>query len=247
MTAIRHEKAQALGATVIEPHRRPTAGTRAPQPSGLLTRFLAETSAETCLRTYERIAPLYDSLDGLYERMWKRRVRRRLLRRARGRTLDVGVGTGRNRPHYPAGVEVVGIDLSRRMLERAAQRASVLGHPVQLAQMNLLQLEFPDQAFDTLVATFVLLCLPESLQIAALRELHRVCKPDGVVLLLDYKLSSHAPVRVLTHCMSPWMHFAFGGRYDARTEDYLFEAGLRPRHWHSHLGDSVVSLVLQPT
>jgi ubiquinone/menaquinone biosynthesis C-methylase UbiE len=65
---------------------------------------------------------------------------------------------------------------------------------VQLAQMNLLQLEFPDQAFDTLVATSVLLCLPESLQIAALRELHRVGKPDGVVLLLDYKLSSHAPV-----------------------------------------------------
>jgi phosphatidylethanolamine/phosphatidyl-N-methylethanolamine N-methyltransferase len=246
MTPAGPDRAPSPGSAIIEPDGRAGGGARAPEASGLLTRFLAEASAETCLRTYERIAPLYDGLDALYERMWKRRLRRRLLRRARGRTLDVGVGTGCNLPHYPPGVEVVGIDLSRRMLERAAQRARALARPVQLAQMNLLQLEFPDHAFDTLVATFVLLCLPESFQIAALRELHRVCKPDGLVLLLDYKPSSHAPVRVLTRCMSPWMRFAFGGRYDARTEDYLAEAGLRPRYRRSHLGDSVVSLVLEP-
>ena len=246
MTPTGHDRPPSPGAAIVAPDGGPGSDARAPEASGLLSRFLAEASAETCLRTYERIAPLYDSLDALYERMWKRRLRRRLLRRARGRTLDVGVGTGCNLPHYPSGVEVVGIDLSRRMLERAAQRATTLDRPVQLAQMNLLQLEFPDHAFDTLVATFVLLCLPESLQTAALRELHRVCKPDGVVLLLDYKLSSHAPVRVLTRCMSPWLRFAFGGRYDARTEDYLAEAGLRPRYRRSHLGDSVISLVLEP-
>jgi phosphatidylethanolamine/phosphatidyl-N-methylethanolamine N-methyltransferase len=226
--------------------RRPSARARDPRPPDLFSRFLAEASAARCIRTYERIAPLYDTLDALYERMWKQRLRRRLLRRARGRVLDVGVGTGCNLPHYPAEVDVVGVDLSARMLERAAQRAALLNRPVQLAQMNLLQLDFPDHSFDTLVATFVLLCLPESLQTAALRELHRVCRPGGVILVLDYKLSSHAPVRVLTRCMSPWMRFAFGGRYDARTEDYLSDAGLRPRYRRSHLGDSVVSLVLEP-
>jgi phosphatidylethanolamine/phosphatidyl-N-methylethanolamine N-methyltransferase len=219
---------------------------RDPQPTTLFTRFLAEASAETCLRTYDRIAPIYDTLDALYERTWKRRLRRRLLLRARGRTLDVGVGTGRNLPHYPASVEVVGIDLSPRMLERAALRATALDRPVHLAQMNLLQLEFPDRAFDSVVATFVLLCLPESLQEAALRELRRVCTPDGVVLVLDYQHSRHGPVRVLTRCLSPWMRFAFSGRYDARTEEHLSKAGLRPRSRRSALCDSVVSLVLEP-
>ena len=97
------------------------------------------------------------------------------------------------------------------MLDQAAQRATALNRPVHLAQMNLLQLDFPDRSFDTLVATFVLPCLPETLQGAALRELRRVCKPKGVILLLDYKLSRHVPIRVLTRCLSPWLRFAFGG------------------------------------
>jgi ubiquinone/menaquinone biosynthesis C-methylase UbiE len=174
--------------------------------------------------------------------MWKQRLRARLLRRARGRVLEVGIGTGCNLPHYPADVEVVGVDLSWRMLERARQRAATLGRPVQLAPMNLLHLDFPDHAFDTLVATFVLLCLPEYLQPAALRELRRVCRPYGSILLLDSRLSSHTPVRLLMRCPSPWLRVGFG----ARTEDYVAEAGLRPIRRRSYLSDSVVSLVLRP-
>jgi phosphatidylethanolamine/phosphatidyl-N-methylethanolamine N-methyltransferase len=225
---------------------RPERGIAVGSPVELLGRFLADASAERCLRTYQRIAPFYDALGAAYERMWKQRLRARLLRRARGRVLDVGIGTGCNLPHYPAEVAVMGIDLSPRMLERAQQRAAALRRPVQFAPMNLLQLDFPDDAFDTVVATFVLLCLPESLQTAALRELRRVCKPDGIVLLLDYKLSGHTPVRLLMRCLSPWLRIAFGGRYDARTEEYLAEAGLRPTWRRSYLRDSVVSLVLKP-
>jgi phosphatidylethanolamine/phosphatidyl-N-methylethanolamine N-methyltransferase len=234
------------GRRVERLRERPERGISAGAPVELLGRFLADVSAEKCLRTYQRIAPFYDALDGAYERMWKQRLRARLLRRARGRVLDVGIGTGCNLPHYPDGVELVGIDLSRRMLERAQQRAAALRRPVQLAPMNLLQLNFPDDAFDTVVATFVLLCLPEYLQTAALRELRRVCKRDGVILLLDYKLSGHTPVRLLMRCLSPWLRVAFGGRYDARTEQYLAEAGLRPTWRRSYLSDSVVSLVLRP-
>jgi hypothetical protein len=73
-----------------------------------------------------------------------------------------------------------------------------------------------------------------------------LCKPDGIVLLLDYKLSSRTPVRLLMRCLSPWLRVAFGGRYDARTEEHLAAAGLRPTWRRSCLSDSVVPLVLKP-
>jgi phosphatidylethanolamine/phosphatidyl-N-methylethanolamine N-methyltransferase len=116
--------------------------------------LLRDTSCAACERTYRRIAPVYDLLDALYERSWKGRLRAELFRHAGGRVLDVGVGSGRNLPYYPAGSEAVGIDLSRPMLKRAARRARAIGSDVRLAQMNLLDLAFPDGAFDTVVATF---------------------------------------------------------------------------------------------
>jgi len=195
-------------------------------------------------RTYERIAPLYDVLDAPYEWSWKRRLRAELFARARGRLLDVGVGSGCNIPFYPEGVEVVGVDLSRRMLERTARRAAGGGRRVGLAQMNLLDLGFPDHAFDTVAATFVLLCLPDSLQRPALEELRRVCRPDGRILVLDYRESSNAALRALMRCWSPWLRFAFQGRYDASTECHLEAAGLRPVLRRTFARDSIVLLEL---
>ena len=83
----------------------------------------AVESARAVSRTYDRMAPVYDALDAIYEWSWKRRLRAELFRHARGRVLDVGVGTGCNMPFYPPSSEVVGIDASRGMLERAKERA----------------------------------------------------------------------------------------------------------------------------
>jgi ubiquinone/menaquinone biosynthesis C-methylase UbiE len=211
----------------------------------ILVRLAIDTS-ERCVRAYERIAPVYDLLDAAYEWSWKRRLRARLLRHARGRILDVGIGTGCNIPFYPAASEVVGVDLSGRMLRRARLRAAEHGRVVHLAQMNLLDLAFPDGHFDTVLATFVLLCLPAELQAPALRELRRVCRPGGVVLLLDYRLSSNPGLRLAMRCLSPWLRWAFAGSYDPSTERQLEHAGLRPAHRRAVLHDSATLLVLKP-
>jgi phosphatidylethanolamine/phosphatidyl-N-methylethanolamine N-methyltransferase len=197
-------------------------------------------------RTYDRIAPLYDLLDGIYEHSWKRRLRAELFAHAEGRILDVGVGTGCNIPFYPEGAPVVGIDTSERMLDRARDRARDLGRPVTLRPMNLLSLDFPDASFDTVSCTFVLLCLPDELQEPALRELRRVTKPDGRVLLLDYKRSPKAGLRLFRQCLAPWLKWAFAATFDATTERHLSAAGLATVERRTFMGDGVGLLVLEP-
>jgi ubiquinone/menaquinone biosynthesis C-methylase UbiE len=207
----------------------------------------ADAQCRETARTYDRIAPLYDLLDGIYERSWKRRLRAELFRRAQGRILDVGVGTGCNMPFYPAGSEVVGIDTSRKMLERARAGAGELGRPVTLLPMNLLSLDFEDASFDTIAVTFVLLCLPDELQEPALRELRRVTRPDGRILLLDYHLSQKAGVRLWMRCLSPWLKWAFAARFDATTERHVGAAGLEIVEQRAFMGDGVAMLILKPS
>ncbi len=216
------------------------------QPATTRSTSAAAAQAREAQRTYDRIAPLYDLLDGIYERSWKRKLRAELFRHARGRLLDVGVGTGCNMPFYPAGSEVVGVDMSERMLERARQRARELGREVSLRSMNLLSLDFPDASFDSVAVTFVLLCLPDELQEPALRELRRVTKPDGRVLLLDYRMSRKPGLRLWMRCLSPWLKWAFAGRFDATTDRYFEAAGLEVLEQHPRMGDGVTMAILRP-
>jgi ubiquinone/menaquinone biosynthesis C-methylase UbiE len=204
-----------------------------------------EPSVRQVTRTYDRIAPVYDLLDAFYEWSWKRKLRAELFSRARGRLLDVGVGTGCNMRFYPTGAEAVGIDTSRAMLARAREHARDIGVRVALYEMNLLALDFPDASFDTVTVTFVLLCLPDELQAAALKELGRVTRPDGRILVLDYHLSRRKHVRAWMRAMSGWLKWAFAARYDPQTERYVAEAGLEIAERRSFMGDGAVMLVLK--
>ena len=217
------------------------------QPSAVtVPGIAAEPAVRRVAAAYDRIAPVYDLLDAAYEWTWKRRLRAEIFARARGRLLDVGVGTGCNMPFYPHGSEAVGIDASRAMLDRARERARERGLQVALHEMNLLALDFPDASFDTVAVTFVLLCLPDELQTAALRELARVTRPDGQILLLDYHLSTRAIVRLRMKAMAPWLRWAFAARFDPQTERYLGAAGLEVVERRSFVGDAAIMLVLGP-
>jgi len=204
------------------------------------------TQAQEVARTYNRIAPLYDLLDGIYEHSWKSRLRAELFKHAKGRILDVGVGTGCNIPFYPTDSKVVGIDMSERMLDRAKGRAEMLERFVTLRYMNLFSLDFPDASFDTITVTFVLLCLPDELQKPALQELRRVTRPDGQILVLDYQMSSKPGVRLWMRCLSPWLKWAFAARFDSTTEKYFEQAGLTIVRKQTFMGDGVTMLVLVP-
>ena len=204
--------------------------------------------AERVRGVYERIAPLYDLMDGLYEKGWKGRLRAELFACVPrdGRLLDAGVGTGCNVPYYPPGADALGIDASPAMLARARRRASALGRRVVLCEMDLLDLDLADETFDAIACTFVLLCLPDRLQRPALRELRRVLKRDGRLLVLDYRPAPGLWGRLWQKTMTPWIRFAFAGRFDARTDDHIEAAGFRLVERRVRAAGAVHLLVLAP-
>jgi ubiquinone/menaquinone biosynthesis C-methylase UbiE len=104
--------------------------------------------------------------------------------RARGLTLEVAIGTGRNLSLYGPEVELTGVDLSPGMLEVARRRAAELGRAVELREGEAERLPFPDEAFDTVVCTLAVCAVAD--RGAVLAEMYRVLRPGGALLLLDH-------------------------------------------------------------
>jgi len=142
-------------------------------------------NTDTIRRRYDRNAFLYDLMEWPVERMRFKGWRSRLTPKIKGpRALEVGVGTGKNMAYYPPDVSVTAIDFSPKMLAKANKRVNRTGAPVDLQQMDVQQLDFADAVFDTVFATFVFCSVPDPVE--GLRELRRVCKPKGRLLLMEH-------------------------------------------------------------
>ena len=176
-------------------------------------------------RRYDRLASLYDICDAPMERMGTRRRRRRLIARAEGRVLEVGVGTAKNLQHYPGGVRLSGIDLSKQMLQRASRRARRLGIPMDLECADGHHMPHPDETFDTTVATCVFCSVADP--IGGLRELGRVTKRDGRILLLEHVRPRNRLLGRLADAVTVLTRRIFGFRANRRTEENVTAAGLR--------------------
>lgn len=174
--------AQTRDPTVSPPRPASAVVVPDPRPGAAARRELAEK--------YRRLAPRYDLGALAFDLLGVRRLRRRLASRAEGRILEVAVGTGRNLRHYGEGAEVTAVDLSPEMLARARERSRRAGREAVFGCTNTEELAFPDAAFDTVVGSLALCTYPDP--IAALREMRRVCKPEGRVLLLEHG-RSHRP------------------------------------------------------
>lgn len=151
-----------------------------------------DSDTERARRLWDRMASRYDRGAGA-ERWVIGDTRARLCGQARGRTLEVAVGTGRNLRFYPSGVELAGVDLSSGMLAKARAEADRLGRPVELREGDAQHLPFPDSGFDTVVCTLALCSIPD--QAAALAQMRRVLRPGGRLLLVDHVEYTRAPFR----------------------------------------------------
>jgi ubiquinone/menaquinone biosynthesis C-methylase UbiE len=144
-------------------------------------------------RYWEKQSASYDQQMRFFERALAGDSRAWVCAQAAGQTLEVAVGTGLNLPFYPAELELTGIDLSPAMLAMARQRAGQLGRAVDLREADALALPFPEASFDTVVCTFSLCAIPDDQ--AAVREMTRVLRPGGLLLLADHIAGAAWPVR----------------------------------------------------
>jgi ubiquinone/menaquinone biosynthesis C-methylase UbiE len=143
-------------------------------------------------RAYDKTAHKYDKQIGFFERrVFGTQHRPWACSRADGATLEVAVGTGLNLPHYPDGVDLVGLDLSTEMLSLARRRADEIGRQVELREGDAQELPFEDGRFDTVLCTFSLCNIPDVER--AVAEMKRVLKPGGRLILVDHVRSSVKP------------------------------------------------------
>ena len=133
---------------------------------------------------WDKIAPSYDKQVAFFEKIQFGGGREWLGARARGRILEVAIGTARNLPHYPADATVTGIELSPAMLALAKQRAAALRREVDLREGEAEHLPLADASFDTVVCALALCTFPDPA--AAIEEMKRVLVPGGRLLLLDH-------------------------------------------------------------
>ena len=182
------------------------------------------TEQKDVTRRYDRMAPLYDTYDVPMDWMGTRRRRRRLIAQLEGRVLEAGVGTGKNIPYYPAEVEVTGIDVSAKMLAKAEGRAEALGREMRLEPADVTDLPYPDDSFDTTVATSVFCSVADP--VSGLRELSRVTKPNGRILLLEHVRPRNRVGGWLADVATILTRRIFGFNVNRRTEENARVAGL---------------------
>jgi ubiquinone/menaquinone biosynthesis C-methylase UbiE len=172
---------------------------------------------------YDRISYVYDIMESTVEHLMFGKWRQMILSDLSGCVLDFGVGTGKNLKYYPGSCSVVGIDISSKMLDHAKKRAKDMNN-VSLFVMDGEHLAFDDDSFDYVVTTFVLCSVPDP--VTALKEMKRVCKPDGMVINMEHMKSKHVILSMIEDIFNPLTFGAMGVNINRRTLENIRKAGL---------------------
>jgi phosphatidylethanolamine/phosphatidyl-N-methylethanolamine N-methyltransferase len=136
-------------------------------------------------RAYELLAPVYDFVFDWIFAPGRTAAVSQLALAPTDTVLEVGIGTGLNLPLYPPLTQLTGIDLSSEMLDKAVERVQNLAMPnVILKVMDATSLDFADNEFDKALATYTISAVPDP--IGVLREMRRVVKPGGVIVILNH-------------------------------------------------------------
>ena len=172
------------------------------------------------MRGIEQIPVVYDAMMAVFEALGLRRWRLWLVTGARGRTLDVGCGTGRNLPYYGSSARAVGLDPSEDVLRRARRRSP----DTPLVRGSVEALPFKDGAFDTVVSGLVFCSVADPRR--GLSEVRRVLRSDGTFRLLEHvRSTSPFGARVQDFIQPAWTKINGGCHPNRDTEANVAAAG----------------------
>lgn len=184
-----------------------------------------DKTTETIKRRYNRIAGIYDHLESMMEKGKMADWRRAVWEQARGKILEVGVGTGRNISFYPADTDITAIDFSEKMLQKAREKADLLKKHVDLYLMDVQNLEFSTDTFDTVITTCVFCSVPDPVK--GLSEINRVCKKDGQIIMLEHVRSQKPFLGLIMDLINPLTVRISGANINRHTVENLQKAGLQ--------------------
>jgi phosphatidylethanolamine/phosphatidyl-N-methylethanolamine N-methyltransferase len=177
-------------------------------------------------RAYDFYSPVYDFVFKKIFEPGRIAAVRLIGSSLQGRVLEVGIGTGLNLPLYPRDINLMGIDLSEGMLRKAQEKLEQLRMAnVILKVMDASALDFGDGEFDATLATYVISAVPDP--VAVLREMRRVTKPGGTLVILNHFRSQNPFMRHVEDALAP-MCAHLGWKTNLALTPLLRTVGLTP-------------------
>jgi ubiquinone/menaquinone biosynthesis C-methylase UbiE len=207
--------------------------------------FLKKDVTKKIRDRYSRLSFFYDLMEWPLERVAFSRWRKKIFNFLENDDiLEVGVGTGKNFNFYPVGKTITAIDFSPGMLSRAKKKAERKGIGVNLLEMDVQNLQFADQSFSIVLATFVFCSVPDPVK--GLEEIKRVCKRSGRIILLEHV---RPPGTVLGKCFDLLNSFTvriMGVNINRDTVQNMGKAGLKIIEEKSLFRDIVKLIIAHP-
>ena len=191
---------------------------------------------------YNRISKIYDVLEKPMEVMIMNKWRERLIKNIEGtKILEVGVGTGKNLLLYPNKLEITGIDFSENML--AKSKAKIKGKEnIRLIEMDAQKMSFADNTFDTIVTSCVFCSVPDPVE--GLKEMRRVCKPDGKIIMLEHMRSHNNMIGKFMDVMNFIPLHTWGANINRETIENILKAGFKEEEIETQdLWSDIVKLI----
>jgi methyltransferase OMS1 len=172
-------------------------------------------------------------------------MRRFLLKSTKGKVLEIAAGTGRNLPYYPDHVQLTLTDFSEGMLEQIPQDAKKRFDACDSQVMSADALCFENESFDMVVDTFGMCSMEDSVK--ALKEMQRVCKKDGKILLLEHGRSHYEWLSSILDKFAGLHAKRWGCHWNRDILKLVKEAGLEIESMHSFHFGTTFYIIAKPS